>query len=244
MNYNLQPVDLLAFGAHPDDVELGAGGTLLKHIQLGYSAGIVDLTQGELGSRGSVTKRYEEANESSKILGVTFRKNLQWPDGFFAEDDSNLLEIAKIIRLTRPQWVMANAISDRHPDHGRAAKIIERATFLAGLVKIKIEENGIDLPAYRPANIYHYIQDRNIGPQFVVDISNQWEIKMKAIAAFKSQFYSENSSEPITPISTKEFWNFLEARARDFGRIGGFEFAEGFTTATPLSFRNFKELNP
>ena len=243
MNH-IQKVDLLAFGAHPDDVELGAGGTLLKHIQMGYAAGIVDLTQGELGSRGNMDTRKKEAADSAEILGLTFRTNLKWQDGFFAEDDSNLLEIAKIIRQTQPKWVMANAISDRPPDHGRAAKIVERASFLAGLVKIKMEENGEDLPAFRPKNIFHYIQDRNIGPQFIVDITNQWEIKMKAIAAFKSQFYSEDSSEPVTPISTKEFWNFLEARARDFGRIGGFEFAEGFTTATPLAIRNFNELNP
>jgi len=212
MNH-IQKVDLLAFGAHPDDVELGAGGTLLKHIQMGYTVGIVDLTQGELGSRGNMDTRKKEAADSAEIQ-------------------------------TQPKWVMANAISDRHPDHGRAAKIVERASFLAGLVKIKMEENGEDLPAFRPKNIFHYIQDRNIGPQFIVDITNQWEIKMKAIAAFKSQFYSEDSSEPVTPISTKEFWNFLEARARDFGRIGGFEFAEGFTTATPLAIRNFNELNP
>ncbi|MFN5889663.1 MAG: bacillithiol biosynthesis deacetylase BshB1 [Bacteroidota bacterium] len=240
----LKKVDILAFGAHPDDVELGAGGTLLKHIQLGYTAGIVDLTQGELGSRGSIETRKQEATQSAAIFGLSFRTNLKWQDGFFAEDDSNLLEIAKIIRQTRPSWIMANAISDRHPDHGRGARIVERAAFLSGLTKIKIEENGEDLPAYRPNNIYHYIQDRNIGPQFVVDITNQWEIKMKAIAAFKSQFYSEDSTEPVTPISTKEFWSFLEARARDFGRIGGFEFAEGFTTATPLAIRNFHELNP
>lgn len=240
----IQKVDLLAFGAHPDDVELGAGGTLLKHIQLGYTAGIVDLTKGELGSRGSIETRAAESKDSSAILGLTFRYNLKWPDGFFTEEDSNLLEIAKIIRQTKPKWILANAISDRHPDHGRAAKIVERATFLAGLIKIRIESDGMDLPPHRPNNTYHYIQDRNIGPQFVVDISNQWEQKMKAIAAFKSQFYSADSLEPVTPISTQEFWNFLEARARDFGRIGGFEFAEGFTTATPLSARNFNELNP
>lgn len=244
MTNSLFPVDLLAFGAHPDDVELGAGGTVCKHISMGHTAGIIDLTQGELGSRGNIETRANESQESSKILGLSFRQNLKWQDGFFNEDDSNLLEIAKIIRQTQPKWILANAISDRHPDHGRAAKIIERAAFLAGLVKIKIESDGKDLLPHRPKNIFHYIQDRNIGPQFVVDISKHWEQKMKAISAFKSQFYSENSTEPVTPISTREFWSFLEARARDFGRIGGFEFAEGFTTATPLSFRNFTEINP
>lgn len=238
----MKAIDLLAFGAHPDDVELGAGGTVRKHIEQGFSAAIIDITRGELGSRGTAETRDEEAAEAAKILGLTFRENLAWQDGFFEETKDNILEMARIIRLYQPKWIIGNATSDRHPDHGRAAKILDRANFLAGLPKIEITHNGVKLSAHRAKRLSHYIQDRNIGPHFVVDVTAQWDYKMKAIAAYKTQFYQPHSNEPETPISSMDFWNFLEARGREFGRMAGVTFAEGFTSATPIGIHNFEQI--
>jgi bacillithiol biosynthesis deacetylase BshB1 len=226
----IRNIDILAFGAHPDDVELSCSGTLLKQKALGNTIGIIDLTKGELGSRGTPEKRAKEARKSSEILGLDVRENLGLPDGFFEENEETLKLIIRVIRKYKPSIILANAPSDRHPDHGRASQLMRRACFLSGLVKIKTEINGNEQVPHRPENIYFYIQDRNIGPDFVVDITGYFDKKMECILAFDSQFYSENSEEPRTPISGKEFLKFIESRSREFGRYIHTEFGEGFIT--------------
>jgi len=226
----IRNIDILAFGAHPDDVELSCSGTLLKQKALGNTIGIIDLTKGELGSRGTQEKRAKEARKSSEILGLDVRENLGLPDGFFEENEETLKLIIRVIRKYKPSIILANAPSDRHPDHGRASQLMRRACFLSGLVKIKTEINGNEQVPHRPENIYFYIQDRNIGPDFVVDITGYFDKKMECILAFDSQFYSENSEEPRTPISGKEFLKFIESRSREFGRYIHTEFGEGFIT--------------
>jgi len=226
----IRNIDILAFGAHPDDVELSCSGTLLKQKALGNTIGIIDLTKGELGSRGTPEKRAKEAIKSSEILGLDVRENLGLPDGFFEENEETLKLIIRVIRKYKPSIILANAPSDRHPDHGRASQLMRRACFLSGLVKIKTEINGNEQVPHRPENIYFYIQDRNIGADFVVDITGYFDKKMECILAFDSQFYSENSEEPRTPISGKEFLKFIESRSREFGRYIHTEFGEGFIT--------------
>ena len=221
-------IDILAFGAHPDDVELSCSGTLLKQKTLGNSIGIIDLTRGELGSRGIPEKRDEEAKRSSLILGLDIRENLGLADGFFEENEETLKKIITVIRKYKPRIILANAPSDRHPDHGRASQIMRRACFLSGLIKIKTKIDGKEQLPHRPKNIYFYIQDRNIGPDFVIDISGFFDKKMESILAFDSQFFSENSQEPKTPISGQEFLKFIESRSREFGRMINTEFGEGF----------------
>jgi bacillithiol biosynthesis deacetylase BshB1 len=221
-------LDILAFGAHPDDVELSAAGTLLRQKSLGNNIGIVDLTAGELGTRGTAETRAAEASEASAILGLSVRENLGFSDGFFSNDKEHQLSIIRIIRKYRPRVVLANAISDRHPDHGRAAELVARACFLAGLRRIETKMEDEVQEAWRPDQVFHYIQDRHAKPDFVVDITPFWEGKMKAIRAFATQFHNPDAGEPETPISGKDFIHFLEARAREMGRISGVEFAEGF----------------
>lgn len=223
-------IDILAFGAHPDDVELSCSGTLLKQKALGNSIGIIDFTRGELGSRGTPEKRDQEAKKSSEILGLDVRENLGLADGFFEENEDTLKLIVSIIRKYKPNIILANAPSDRHPDHGRASQIMRRACFLSGLQKIKTHIDGIEQLPHRPKNVYFYIQDRNIGPDFVVDITGYFDKKMECILAFDSQFYSENSVGPKTPISGKEFLQFIESRSREYGRYIHKEFGEGFIT--------------
>jgi len=223
-------LDILAFAAHPDDVELAASATLMKHIALGKKVGIVDLTQGELGSRGTIETRYQEAAESSIIMGIQYRTNLKMKDGFFEISEENKRAIVIEIRRCKPEIVLANAIQDRHPDHGRAAQLLSEAFFLAGLVKYETTLDGNKQEHFRPKNVYHYIQDRYIKPDFVVDVSEFADRKIEAIKAFKTQFFDPNSSEPQTPISSKDFFQFIEARMREFGRTIGVEFGEGFTS--------------
>jgi len=221
-------LDLLAFGAHPDDVELSAAGTLLVQKSLGNSIGIIDLTAGELGTRGTAETRAQEAATAAGILGLSIRENLGFADGFFSNDQEHQLAIIRVIRKFRPRIVLANALSDRHPDHGRAAELVARSCFLAGLRRIETwMENDVQEP-WRPEQVFHYIQDRHAKPDFVVDITPFWEDKMRAIRAFTSQFYTPGANEPETPISGKDFIGFLEARAREMGRISGVPFAEGF----------------
>ena len=229
-------VDILAFAAHPDDVELASSGTVLKHIEMGYTVGIVDLTQGELGSRGSAEIRSQESSESAKILGISFRKNLKLKDGFFEINEQSLSLVIQEIRSAEPKIVLANSLSDRHPDHGRASQLISRACFLSGLPKIITHQNNVPQNPHRPKSVFHYIQDYNIGPDFIVDITNQYDRKMKSILAFKSHFYNPNESqnEPITPISSKEFMDFLEGRALEFGRLIGTKYGEGFKVDRPI----------
>lgn len=221
-------VDILAFGAHPDDVELSASGTILKHIQNGKKVAIVDLTEGELGSRGTVQTRYAEAAAAAKILGVESRVNLQMADGFFEHSQENLLKVVEQIRFFKPEIVLTNAFEDRHPDHGKGSKLVSDACFLAGLRRIKTDLNGIEQEAFRPKAVYHYIQDRYLKPDFVVDVTDFVETKMKSIRAYSTQFYDPNSKEPQTPISGEDFFEFLHGRMAQYGRQIGVRYAEGF----------------
>lgn len=225
---NKMKLDILAIGIHPDDVELSCGGTLLKHIALGKKVGILDLTHGELGSRGNAELRLQEAKKAALILGVHAREILNFSDGFFENNKEHQLAIIKMLRLYQPDIVLANAISDRHPDHGRASKLISDACFYAGLRKINTEfENNLQ-EHWRPKAVYHYIQDRYIQPDFVVDVSDFVDKKMEAIAAYKSQFYNPESNEPETPLTSKLFMDFIKSRMITLGRDAGFDYAEGF----------------
>lgn len=222
-------LDILAFAAHPDDVELSASGTVLKHIAAGKKVGIIDLTQGELGSRGTKETRKEEASASSEILGLSVRHNLKMADGFFDINEENKRLIIEQIRKYKPEIILANAVSDRHPDHGRAAKLVSEAAFLSGLVKVETKIDGTLQEPHRPKAIYHYIQDYYMKPDLVVDVTDYFDQKMQSILAFKTQFFDPNSSEPETPISGKDFLDFIESRMRQFGRPIGAKYGEGFT---------------
>ncbi len=232
-------VDILAIGAHPDDAELGCGGTVAKLISEGKKVAIVDLTQGELGTRGTNITRAQEAGSASEILGISARENLKMKDGFILNSEEYQMQIVKMIRKYQPEIVLANAVDDRHPDHAKAAKLVSDACFLSGLVKIETELDGENQKQWRPKQVFHYIQWKHITPDFVIDISNFMEKKIEACLAFKTQFYDPNSTEPMTPISTKDFLESLTYRAQDLGRLSGVEFAEGFTTEKLLAFKNF-----
>lgn len=232
-------VDILAIGAHPDDVELGCGGTLAKLISEGKKVAIVDLTQGELGTRGTNVTRAQEAASATEILGISARENLKMKDGFILNSEEYQIQIVKMIRKYQPEIVLANAVDDRHPDHAKAAKLVSDACFLSGLVKIETELDGENQKQWRPKQVFHYIQWKHITPDFVIDISNFMEKKIEACLAYKTQFYDPNSNEPMTPIATKDFLESLSYRAQDLGRLSGVEFAEGFTTEKLLAFKNF-----
>ena len=223
-------IDILAFGAHPDDVELSCGGTIYKEIQNGKTVGIIDMTKGELGTRGSVAIRKEEAAHAAELLGVSFRENLNFSDGFIVNDKAHQLEVIKQIRQYQPEIVLCNAIDDRHIDHGKASKLVSDACFLSGLVKIETHSVGsTDLQEpWRPKSIYHYIQWKTLQPDFVVDISAQIDQKMAAVLAYASQFYDPNSQASETPISSQNFIESIRYRAADLGRLVGVDFAEGF----------------
>jgi N-acetylglucosamine malate deacetylase 1 len=235
-------IDILAFGAHPDDVELSASGTLLKHISQGKKVVIVDLTQGELGSRGTIETRYQEANVASQIIGLEDRVNLKMEDGFFTHSQENLMKIVEQIRRFKPEIVLANAIEDRHPDHAKGSKLVSDACFLAGLVKIESNFEGQKQEVHRPKVVYHYIQDRYIKPDFVIDVTDFVEQKFESIKAYKTQFYNPNSQEPQTPISGEEFFEFLRGRMAEFGRSIGVRYAEGFTVERILGVESFFDL--
>ncbi len=232
-------VDILAVGAHPDDVELSCGGTLAKMIDEGKTVAILDLTAGEMGTRGTDLTRAQEASDASKILGVSARENLGFPDGFLLNTQEYQLEIVKMIRKYQPEIVIANAIDDRHPDHAKAAKLVSDACFLAGLVKIKTEQNGAEQTQWRPKHIFHYIQWKHIVPDFVIDITDYLPQKLEACMAYKTQFYNPDSAEPVTPIATKDFLESLTYRAQDLGRLSGVDYAEGFTTEKLIALKNF-----
>ena len=236
-------LDILAFAAHPDDIELAASGTLMKHIALGKKVGIIDLTQGELGSRGTIQTRYEEAAEASRIMGISHRENLKMADGFFEINEDNKRLIIEQIRRFRPAIVLANAIEDRHPDHGRASQLVSEACFLSGLRKVETTFEGESQMAFRPSFVYHYIQDHYIKPDFVVDVTEFAERKMEAILAYKTQFYNPNSNEPETPISGQEFLDFVKARMAQFGRSLQVPYAEGFTVERTLGIKNLFDLD-
>ena len=235
-------LDILAFGAHPDDVELGCGGTIAKEIALGKKVGIIDLTRGELGTRGSKEIRDEEAKAAAKILGVSVRENLNMRDGFFANDEWHQLEIIKMIRKYQPEIVLCNTIEDRHIDHGKGSRLVSDACFLSGLMKIETENNGEKQKSWRPKIVYHYIQWNNITPDFVVDITGYNDKKVEAILAYGSQFYNSNSEEPETHISSKNFLDSLNYRTQDLGRLIGTDYAEGFTTERYLAVNSLGDL--
>ncbi|RRJ92660.1 bacillithiol biosynthesis deacetylase BshB1 [Paenimyroides tangerinum] len=235
-------LDILAFGAHPDDVELGCGATVAKEISLGKKVGIVDLTRGELGTRGSAEIRDKEAAEAAQILGVSVRENLRFRDGFFVNDEKHQFEIIKMIRKYKPEIVLCNAIDDRHIDHGKGSKLVSDACFLSGLRRIETVLDGERQEAWRPKIVYHYIQWKNIEPDFVVDVSGFMEIKEKAVMAYSSQFYDPNSKEPVSPIATKNFTDSINYRARDLGRLVFVDYAEGFTTERYLAVNSLDNL--
>jgi len=223
-------LDILAFGAHPDDVELSCAGTLAIEISKGKTAGIIDLTQGEMGTRGSKELRMKEAQAAADILGVSVRHNLKFKDALFENNQANKQEVIKMIRHYRPKIVFCNAIRDRHTDHGRASTLVSEACFLSGLKKYITTFEGLEQEAWRPDHVYHYIQWYDIEPDFVVDISDGIETKISSVLAYKSQFYDPNSNEPETPISSSNFLESVRYRARNLGRIIGTDYAEGFTT--------------
>jgi N-acetylglucosamine malate deacetylase 1 len=240
---NPYKIDILAIGVHPDDIELCAAGTLIKHLEMGYRVALCDLTQGELGTRGSGPLRLIEAENAKNILGIEYRENLGMADGFFQQNEENTRKIIEIIRKYQPEIVLANAISDRHPDHGRASKLISDACFYSGLPKIQtITSAGEHQAAWRPKVVYHYIQDRNLKADFVVDITPYMDQKLASILAYSSQFYISDKGEPETPISSKSFIEFIKAKNRAYGRDIGVDFAEGFTVERNIGVKNLFDL--
>ena len=239
-------LDILAVAAHPDDVELGCSGTLLMEIKNGKKVGIVDLTQGELGTRGTIETRKAEAEKSAKVMGVSVRENLKMADGFFQNDRTHQLQLVRSIRKYQPEIILGNALEDRHPDHGRAARLIADSAFLSGLQKIETkDEQGTMQAAWRPKYVFHFIQDRYLVPSFVIDITDVFEDKMASIACFASQFYvngAEDDDEPQSYISTPEFLDSVIARARMMGKRIGVKYGEGFNTEKSIGFQNFDSL--
>lgn len=235
--------DILAIGAHPDDIELGCSGTIINEINNGKKVAIVDLTQGELGTRGTVETRYKEAADAAGIMGVFARENLQLRDGFFENNPESQMKLIRAIRKYQPEIVLANAPEDRHPDHGRAARLIADSCFFAGLRKIETkDDNGHAQEAWRPKYVFHYIQDRYLEPSFVVDVSHVFEQRMKAITAYTTQFFTkiiEDDDSPQSYISTPEFLESIIARARMMGKRIGVKFGEGFVTEKVIGIRNF-----
>lgn len=236
-------LDLLVLSVHPDDAELGCAGTLLKHIALGKKAGIVDLTRGELGTRGSAEIRDQEAAASAKILGLAARENLGLPDGFFENTKEYQLKVIAAIRKYQPEIVITNAYYDRHPDHGRANELVDASVFLSGLRKIETYEDGQLQDPWRPEILLHFIQDEYIKPDILVDVTDHWDKKIESIYAFGSQFFNPDwQDEPETYISSPEFIQIVEARAREFGKVIGAKFAEGFTSRRILGVDNLFNL--
>ena len=232
-------IDVLAIGAHPDDVELGCGGTIAKLISEGKKVAILDLTQGELGTRGTNETRAIEAKNAAEILGISARENLKMRDGFLINSEEYQLRIIKAIRTYQPEIVFCNAVDDRHPDHAKAAKLASDACFLSGLIKIETEESGKKQEKWRPKQVFHYIQWKNLEPDFVIDISGFLDKKIESCLAYKTQFYDPTSTEPTTPISSKSFLDSITYRAQDLGRLADVEHAEGFTTEKTLALKNF-----
>ena len=235
-------LDILAFGAHPDDVELGCGGTIAKEIANGKKIGIIDLTRGELGTRGDPQTRDKESSDASKILGLEIRENLGFRDGFFINDEIHQLEIIKMIRKYKPEIVLCNAQDDRHIDHPKGAELVSDSCFLSGLTKIITELNGYNQTEWRPKNVYHYIQWKNSSPDFLIDISGFIEKKLQAIQAYSSQFFDPNSNEPETLISNKNFISNVINRSADLGRLINVEHAEGFTSKKSIGINRLNDL--
>jgi len=232
-------LDILAFGVHPDDVELSCAGVLLVEKQNGKKIGIIDLTQGELGTRGTAATRRTEAAAAAAILGVDVRENLAMADGFFSNDEAHQRKIITTLRTYQPEIILCNAPSDRHPDHGRSARLVADAAFLSGLKKIETSKDGIPQEAWRPKYVFHYIQDRFLQPGFVVDITSVFEQKLEAIKAYGSQFHNTENNEPQTYISTPDFLDSVVYRHKWFGKMIGVKYAEGFITEKMIGFKNF-----
>lgn len=235
-------LDILFFGAHPDDVELGCGATIAKEVSLGKKVGIVDLTRGELGTRGTAEIRDEESKNAGEVLGVSVRENLAFRDGFFTNDEKHQLEVIKMIRKYRPEIIICNAVDDRHIDHGKGSKLVSDACFLSGLIKIETHLDGENQDAWRPKVVYHYIQWKDLKPDFVVDVTGFMDKKVESLMAYKSQFFDPNSDEPTTPIATKNFQDSILYRAQDLGRLINSEYAEGFTVERYLAVNSLGDL--
>jgi len=235
-------LDILAIGAHPDDVELGCGATVAKAVAEGKRVGILDLTRGELGTRGSAEIRDKEADTSAKILGITVRENLAFADGFFVNDKRHQLEVIKIIRKYQPKIVLCNAVEDRHIDHPKGSQLVSEACFLSGLVKVKTQLDGISQKSWRPKHVYHYIQWQNLEPDFVVDVGEFIKTKLTSVKAYSSQFYDPNNNEPVSPITSKNFLDSITYRAQDLGRLIGADYAEGFTVERFVAVKSFDDL--
>ncbi len=237
-------IDILAIGIHPDDVELSSIGTLMKHADQGRSFGLLDLSQGELGTRGTAETRRAEGAASAQISGAAFRTILDIADGLFTHTPENWLKIVRQIRMHQPEIVLCNAPQDRHPDHGRAAKLVTDACFYSGLSKIEtLDDEGRKQLPWRPKSVYHYIQDQQLTPDFVIDITPYWERKMEAIMAFKTQFYDSKGEVPNTPISGEDFLMFMDAKARVFGRPIQATYAEGFVAVRTPGVDNLFDLH-
>lgn len=235
-------LDVLAFGSHPDDVELSCAGTLLTEQLEGRKTGIIDLTLGELGTRGDIETRRNEAKEAAAIIGASVRENLELPDGFFVNDKTSQLAVVRAIRKYRPDIVLCNALSDRHPDHGRGGRLVADAAFLSGLAKVETTDGGMPQEAWRPAYVFHYVQDRLMEPYFVVDISEVFDKKMNSIMAFKSQFHHEGITGPETYISKPGFMENVINRHMLFGKMIGVEYAEGFISEKRIGIKNLNAL--
>ncbi|GAA4427834.1 bacillithiol biosynthesis deacetylase BshB1 [Pontibacter saemangeumensis] len=236
-------LDILAFASHPDDIELGCAGTLIGHIAAGKKVGIIDLTEGELGTRGTPEIRLQEAEAAAEIMGVSVRENLGMADGFFLNDREHQLQVMQKIRQYRPEIVLANALHDRHPDHGRGSELVTEACFKAGLKMVSTKDGqGQEQAAWRPKVVYHFIQDRLITPDIVVDVTPFWDKKMETIRAFRSQFYNPDDSSPNTYISSPEFLNFIESRAQELGHAIGVKYGEGFSSDRLIGVRNLFDL--
>lgn len=232
-------LDLLAVGAHPDDVELGCSGTLIKEIKRGQKVGIVDLTQGELGTRGTVETRYQEAKDAADIMGVSVRINLKMRDGFFQNNEEHQMEVVKVLRKYQPEVVIGNILEDRHPDHGKGGWLLYDACFLSGLRQVKtFGDDGQEQAKWRPKMLLHYIQDRFYEPDIVVDVSDVWEQRMNAIRAYKTQFHDPDSNEPQSYLSTPEFMEALNARGRLLGKRIGVKYGEGFVSKKNIGLRD------
>ncbi|GAA0880058.1 bacillithiol biosynthesis deacetylase BshB1 [Algoriphagus jejuensis] len=222
-------LDVLVLAAHPDDAELGCSGTIAAHVAKGHKVGIVDLTQGEMGTRGTPQIRLRESDDAAKILGLYARENMGFKDIYFKDDEFHQKELIRVIRKYRPEIVLANAVSDRHPDHGKGSSLATNACFMSGLRKIETSQDGEEQEPWRPRFVYHYIQNNYIEPDFIFDISEYWDVKVASIMAFKSQFYDPTNEEPSSFISSPEFLPFIESRAREFGHRIMSKYGEGFT---------------
>jgi bacillithiol biosynthesis deacetylase BshB1 len=236
-------LDILAIGSHPDDVELGCSGTLIAEIRRGKKAGVIDLTQGELGTRGTVETRYQEAADAARIIGLSVRENLKMRDGFFQNDEAHQLQLIKVIRKYQPEIVIGNILEDRHPDHGRGGWLIYDACFLSGLRQIKtVGDDGQEQERWRPKMLLHYIQDRFYEPDVIVDISDVWEQRMESVKAYRTQFLADAGSNPQTYISSPDFMEALSARARLLGKRIGVKYAEGFLSKKNIGIRSLDAL--